>query len=208
MNLERLPVHRFLLKVVLWLPLCFLVWYLSARFWLHPVWQALDWGFTRFLPNAIDEISRNGHVMEVITRIKPSQMAVRGQGAVLSFDVNPLVYAYCLPLYAGLTLAAPAHTRLRKSAYLVLGLIALLPVVAWGSGFEILKTLAFTLETDTASYVNFSGGRRELIAWGYQFGFLILPGVMPLALWIALHRDFLRELAPGLLTQVSGTEDS
>ncbi len=207
MILEHLPVHRFLVKVILWLPFCFALWYLLADYWLYPIWLALDWGCIKFLPNAIDEVLRNGHIMEVITRIKPSQALSQGTGGIISFDVNPLVYSYSLPLYAGLTLAAPAHSRPRKAAYLLLGLLALMPFVLWGAIFETLKTLAFTLSADTASFLNFSGARKELVAWGYQFGFLILPGVMPLAIWIALHRDFLRELAPGMLPEEK-TEDA
>lgn len=199
MNWDTLPVHRFLLKVILWLPVCFLVWYLLAAYWLTPIVMVMKWGFTEFLPNAISDIRQNGYVIEVMTRFKPSHMDARVPGTVLSADINPLIYAYSLPLYAGLTLAAPTRSKGRKAVYLSVGLIALMPFILWGASFDLLKTLAFTMSADTVSYLDFSGGRRELIGWGYQFGYLILPGVMPLAIWIALHRNFLQELAPGLL---------
>lgn len=201
MNWEALPVHRFLLKVILWLPLCFLVWYLLAAYWLAPVVTIMDWGFASFLPNAISDIRQNGYVIEVMTRFKPSNLEARVSGAVLSVDINLLIYAYSLPLYAGLTLAAPVRSKGRKALYLLAGLIGLIPFILWGATFDLLKTLAFNMSADTASYLDFSGGRREFIGWGYQFGYLILPGVMPLAIWIALHREFLQQLAPGLLSR-------
>lgn len=198
MDAARPSVHRFLLRVVLWLPPSFLLWYLLAEFWLYPIGWGLDWIFPRFLPSVIQQVEHQGHLMEVVTRITPSQPVPGAQAGVLSFEINPLIYSYSLPLYAGLTLAAPAHSARRKAAYLLAGLIALLPFIFWGASFETLKILAFTMGSDTASYVDFSGIRRQLIGWGYQFGYLILPGVMPLAVWIALHRDFLGDLAPGL----------
>jgi hypothetical protein len=121
--MARHTVHRFLVKALLWLPVCFAAWYVTAEFWMYPVWATLDWGFTKFLPSIVDEIERHGRVIEVITRVKPSNVATHGQGAVLSFDINPLVYSYSLPLYAGLTLAAPALSKTRKAAYLAIGQI-------------------------------------------------------------------------------------
>ncbi len=199
------PVHRFLIQVLLWLPVCFLAWYWLAGVWLWPVWWLVQGLFTATLPTLVGDVEMNGRLFELVTRLKTrSEM---GAG-VLSLDVRPLVYAYSLPLYAALTLSAPARTRLRKALYLVLGLLALLPFVVWGASFEILKHLAFTLGSETAPFVDFSGGRREFIGWGYQFGYLILPGVAPLVLWIALHRDFLQDLAPGFFRQTAPDADS
>ena len=102
-----------------------------------------------------------------------------------------------------MTLAAPAASKGIKALYLGAGLLVLLPFIAWGTGFDILKHLAFTLGAQTAPYLDLTGIKRELIGWGYQFGYLILPGVVPLAIWIALHRQFLLELAPGLMQRVA-----
>jgi len=188
-------LHRFLLRAVLWLPVCFALWYLSANFWLAPVRALLDHLLQARLPNVVDSLAGQGHVFELLTRLRPANAP--HADALLSFELNPLIYAYCLPLYAGLTLATPSASRLRMMRNLLVGLVLLLPVVAWGTGFEILKTLAFTLAAETGAYLDFSGLRREMVAWGYQFGYLVLPGVTPLAIWIGFNRDFLASLAPG-----------
>ena len=208
MMLPHHPVHRFLIKVLLWLPICFLLWYWLAEFWIFPIRLAMDSLFSAFLPAVIDSIEGHGPLLEVVTRLKTSQMPGMAAQGILTFEVSPLVYAYSLPLYAALTLAAPAVSKGRKALYLLIGLLVLLPFIAWGSGFDTLKQLAFALGAETAPYVDFTGIRRELIGWGYQFGTLILPGVAPLALWIALHRGFLEELAPALLNQEASDSGS
>jgi hypothetical protein len=204
MILTTHPIHRFLLKVLLWLPVCFMLWYLLADYWLAPIHWAMQSLFVSFLPSVISEVEGQGRLLEVVTRLN----APLGYAAdsILTFEIQPLVYAYSLPLYAALTLAAPAVSKTAKALYLGLGLLALMPFIAWGTGFDILKHLAFTLSAETASYIDFSGGKKELIGWGYQFGYLILPGVMPLAIWIALHRQFLQELAPSLTTGITESE--
>jgi hypothetical protein len=204
MSLLKHPIHRFLFKVLLWLPACFFLWYWLSGYWLAPIHWAMNTLFVKFLPSVISEIEGQGHLLEVVTRLNAPQGYAAG--GILTFEIRPLVYAYSLPLYAALTLAAPAANHARKALYLGLGLLALLPFIAWGTGFDILKHLAFTLGAETASYIDFSGGRKELIVWGYQFGYLILPGVVPLAIWIALHRQFLQQLAPTLGTRTTEPE--
>lgn len=185
--------RAFIVRTLFWLPLCFAVWYLSANYWLAPIRLICDALFTNLLPGLIATIEAGDHVLECVTRLR----AGPGGAGVLSFDVNPLAYAYGLPLYASLTLAAPSSSRSRKLALVLFGLVALTPILIWSVSFDILKTLAFNLGLASAAHADFSGARREIIAWGYQFGTLILPGVAPLALWFASQRAFLRALMPG-----------
>jgi hypothetical protein len=192
------PVTRFLARVLVLLPACFALWYLTAPYWLYPLWAGLDSLMPKFLPSLLSGVERHGHLFEVITRVTPSGASAALQGAVITFEVNPLSYAYSLPLYTGLVLAAPTRPAWRKVGFLGIGLLILAPALVWGASFDILKTLVVTLAADTAPYAGFSRVAREFIVWADQFGYLVLPGVLPLAIWIGLHRDFLRELAPAL----------
>jgi hypothetical protein len=45
-----------------------------------------------------------------------------------------------------------------------------------------------------ASQTGFSAWQREVIAFAYQFGTLILPTVVPAILWVLLHRGFLERM--------------
>jgi hypothetical protein len=52
--------------------------------------------------------------------------------------------------------------------------------------FDWLKQVA--IDTGAAP---FSPAARELIAFGYQFGYLVLPTLVPVMLWVAMDRRFL-----------------
>jgi len=96
-----------------------------------------------------------------------------------------------LPLFAALTLAARGDRRWRT---LMLGYGVLLPFVAWGTLADFLKNVAITAAPAVVSQAGFSGWQRELIAFAYQFGSLILPAVVPAVVWVLTHRRFLERL--------------
>ena len=110
-----------------------------------------------------------------LTSLKPGQAVA---GGTVSVDVNMLLYAYGLPMFAALVLAArePAWPRI-----LLVGCVAILPFVAWGIVADVLKNIAITAGPAVASQAGFSAGAREVIAFAFQFGSLILPTVVPAA---------------------------
>ena len=77
---------------------------------------------------------------------------------------------------------------------LAIGYVVLLPVVAWGAVADFLKNIAMTAGPAIASQTGFSAGKRESIAFAFQFGSLILPTVVPAAVWVLTHRSFLERL--------------
>jgi hypothetical protein len=64
----------------------------------------------------------------------------------------------------------------------------------WGVLADFLKGIAIVAPAVIASQTGFTGVQREIIAFGYQFGSLILPAVVPGVLWVLLHRAFLERL--------------
>ncbi|HZQ63413.1 MAG TPA: exosortase H-associated membrane protein, partial [Casimicrobiaceae bacterium] len=108
--------------------------------------------------------------------------------ATVTVEVNCLLYAFGMPLFAALTLAGTEANRLR---ILAIGYVALLPVVAWGVLADFLKNVAITSGPLVASQTGFSSAQREVIAFAFQFGSLILPTVIPAIVWVLTHRAFL-----------------
>ena len=105
------PIERFLLRVVLWLPPLFVLWYLLAPLLLAPVAGWSHWLLTTWFPQAITGVERQGISLEILTRF---MMAAPADGATppgatgtLTFSLNALKYAYGWPLLLALTLAAP-----------------------------------------------------------------------------------------------------
>lgn len=183
------PVGRFVLKVLVWLPLAFLVWYMLAGPLLWPMRPLLDFGFGS-LSQLVDHV-RLAHgqlIFETTLEVK----APDGRTGLAVVEVNALKYTYNLPLLVALLYAASdkyfTFTRL-AAIYLLL-----LPFQLWGVSFDFLSQLVFHAGPDVARQVGIEGLGRELVALGYQFGYLMLPPISAAAIWFLLNRDFVMEL--------------
>jgi hypothetical protein len=182
------PLPRFVVHILAWLPVTFVVWYYAAPMLLQPAMALAALVLHSGFGDIVRDVTSDGATAQVLTTLRPGQAAGRGQ---VSVDVNMLLYAYGMPMYAALVLAARAP---RWPVILVLGLVAMLPFVAWGIVADALKNLAITSGPAVASQTGFSHVQREVIAFAFQFGTLILPTVVPAAIWVLTHRRFLERL--------------
>jgi hypothetical protein len=182
---------RFVLRALVWLPLTFALWYFAAPILLWPV-RALCGAVARVLfGDLVASVEMTGATLSFLTTLRPGSAV--GGGAV-SVDVNLLLYAFGLPLFVALTLAARSANWART---LLVGYVALLPFIVWGALADLLKNIALTTSPLVASQAGFSPVQRELIAFAYQFGALILPAVAPAVVWLSTHRSFLDRLRRG-----------
>ena len=183
------PVLRFVGKALAWLPAAFAVWYFTAPILLFPA-RLLAEAFTRIaLPDLVRAVSQSGAVYTFATTLKPG-IATIASGNI-TVDVNALLYAFGLPLYVSLVLAALEPGWPRK---LAIGYLVIIPTVAWGVVADFLKNVAITSGPLVASQTGFSAWQREVIAFAFQFGSLILPTVVPAVVWVVTHRAFLERL--------------
>jgi hypothetical protein len=183
----RSPLARFVLTVVAWLPLTFAAWYFAAPALMILV-RALCAIAVLPFGDLVREVERAGSTLNFVTSLKPGQAA---GGGVISVSVDGLLYSFGMPMFAALTLAAREPKRW---AILAIGLLALLPFVAFGAVADFLKNVAITASPLVASQAGFSAPQRELIAFAYQFGTLILPTVVPAVVWVLSHRAFLERM--------------
>ena len=195
------PVKTFLLKVLLWIPVCFAVWYYLRGVIGVPTYFGVKAIMTSLFPDIIRNIEFHGHQVNVVLQFTPENLPgleiPPGQVAEMIFSVNSLMYGYGIPLYTGLVLASPGTER-EKWFRWILGFAILVLAQIWGVSFDILKTLLFRMDPAISAGLGFSPLQKELTVLGYQFGYLILPAVTPLVLWIGFHQAFITELAPGL----------
>ena len=182
------PLTRFVAATFAWLPVTFGLWYLLGPILLWPVRLLVQLVARAGFGDLVRTIESGGPSLAFITTLKPGEGAGAG---VVSVDVNMLVYAFGMPLFAALTLAAREASWWRT---LALGYVVMLPFVAWGVLADFLKGIAIAASSAIASQTGFSPWQRELIAFAYQFGSLILPAVVPAVLWVLLHRAFLERL--------------
>ncbi len=147
MQRVRLPdvseVKGFALRVFLWLPVVFVVWYFLSILWISPFAALMD--LVMVACARCSEAMCGGTVPTVITRLSlipgDSQAGVAGD---ILFDLNPLKYGYSVPLYTALVLASVGRdlTRIRRWIF---GMLVLCMVMFFGSATDLLKTLVFDL---------------------------------------------------------------
>jgi len=182
-------VPRFVLRALCWLPVAFAVWYFTAPFLLWPAKLLVDLVARAGLSDLVRAVEQAGTVYTFATTLKPGQ-AMAATGTV-TVDVNTLLYAFGLPLYAALVLAAREPGWPRK---LAIGYAVIIPFVAWGVLADFLKNVAIAAGPLVASQTGFSALQREVIAFAYQFGSLVLPTVVPAVVWVVTHRAYLERL--------------
>jgi hypothetical protein len=187
---DSLP--RFVLRVVAWLPLTFAVWYLAAPLLVWPV-ALLAELITRSTFDWVKSVEQMGPLITFVTSLKPDEGAnAAGVKAVISVESNVLLFSFGLPMLAALILAAQEP---RRVGMLLIGYAVLLPFQTFSVVADFLKNAAILAGPAVASQTNLDAWQREVIAFCYQFGTLILPTVAPAIVWVLMHRRFLERLS-------------
>jgi hypothetical protein len=188
------PLARFILYVTLWLPVCFGAWYFLAILWVGPVATVTGGMTARLLPEVVESVKANGSALQILTLVQVTGANIPERAVCeIVVDINPLTYAYGLPLYTSLLLASPGAEGEKWSRWL-LGAMLLFAVVIFGVVANLLKVLVLDLHGHTEALISMTGWGKELIAVGYQFGYLILPPVVPVILWLVQFRDYVPRL--------------
>ncbi len=193
-------LKAFLLRAVLWLPLAFFFWVLWRQLFIAPVTLLVNQLLTGVWPEQFYAVIQTGHELEVqVLMAVPEETARLGQGRpVLGIPVNPLIYGYGLPLFAGLVICTPLSHAIR-ALQILLGWLVIALVQSWGSIWETFQTLHFQLgENGGAEVMAQIGVGASPTALAYQFGYLILPGVVPVIFWLMLNGRFIESLVPQL----------
>ncbi len=185
---QRRPLFRFILATLAWLPVTFALWYVLAPALLLPAELIVHGVGAAFLGDLVRSVEAHGAVLSFVTTLRPGEARAGGE---LTVDVNMLLYAFGLPLFVALTLAARQRPVWRT---LLIGYAAMLPFIAWGVLADFLKNIAITASPLVASQTGFGPRARDMIAFAYQFGSLILPAVVPAVAWVLTHRSFLERL--------------
>jgi len=189
------PIREMALGAVLWLPLCFFLWFYLASPIVFPVSWLTNVVLSGLVPGIVDHVQQFGYILEVQTLLPPERVvAGAGQGTpVIVLQLNPMIYAYGFPLLAGLVMATPTSGR-RRALQIVLGYLVLVPVQVWGVSWEVLKTVGFELGPGGEQAIRAAGLNLDVVGLCYQFGYLIFPAVTPIIIWLLSNRRFLEVL--------------
>ncbi len=215
---ETQSPKKLLLKIVAWLPLCFIIWYYAAPILLWPVYALVQVLLNGLFPHAIDSWGFLGHDFEVFTSFNSDWISPpnsQNQQGEITIQVNALKYSYGLPLLCAMTLALPGSYG-PKIRSVSIGFCILIFAQTWGVCFEIIKVMIFEIGAVINQRAGSSSGKdlaqfcmqmnevgcypvsRNVIGLCYQLGYLILPSISPLLIWAYFNLDYLQSIAPNL----------
>ncbi len=185
----RNSVYPFLARGAFFLPLCIGLWYWQAEWFNAPAALLSKWIIQWLFDDWVRSVEWSGRVLTVITNIDLPAVAVpaerSGQVATAVAQTNTLLFGFGLPLFAALILAGADKGSSRK---LLSGALILVPVQGWGIVFAILRQVAYLGGPAVSAKAGFSPWQIDGILVGAQLGYLILPSVAPIALWLAFNR--------------------
>jgi len=180
----------FILRLLIFLPVSFVLWYYLAGYLLIPVGWFSSAGIEMLASGKLESLSVSGKMMVLETNLQVQ--TPDGRTGFLLLEMNPLVYCWNLPLLTAMTLSAGLGRLL--GLRLAAAYVGLLPFQAWGVTFEFLKLTALQYGPEISQQMGHGSLGREFIALGYQFGFLMLPVISASGLWIVTHRWFIRDV--------------
>lgn len=181
---------RFFLLTILWLPVWFAFWYLSASVVLMPAVWLSQWILNLLHPGLIENVEGLARELHFVTGIEVAVPdAPPDAVGQIVVGVNALIYAWNLPVLLALLFAA--EERFFSYGRLAIAYFGLLPLHVWGITFDVLKTLTLQSGNEAYAAIGYFGWQLELIGLGYQFGYLMLPVIGATTIWIMMNRRLL-----------------
>lgn len=189
---DAVDIRQFFLLAMLWLPLGFAAWFYLAGLMSFPVSGLSRWILVGGIPTLFESLTQIDYHFEIKSAIPASsellQLANRTVGNY-AFDVQPMIYGYGLPVMFGLVMSTPMAAR-RRAIQLLVGFCAVVLVQTWGVCFESLKTAMFSMGPVAGAKIVEAGFNPTVVAFCYQMGYLVLPSLTPVILWVAMNQEF------------------
>lgn len=192
MSADSRYLKRFLLAVVIWLPLAFLGWAVLSSVLVYVPGKLTGWLLSSLWPSLFDGAIHSGANWQAASSIMVRQPGSSALGQLV-FDLNPMMYGYSLPLFFGLVMATQL-TPWQRGLQCLIMLPVLWAVQVFGMIGGALKLVTFDGGPQAAAAARAAGLLPDVVALCYQFGYLILPAVVPVVLWVVLNRRFIDAL--------------
>jgi hypothetical protein len=225
MQSSAVEIFRFFARAMMWLLVGFACWYFAWQALITPPVLVSKLALNQFSALTVTQmridaaarrlqVSVDGYVSspEQQLGISPKQFdpnwrrdtSIATAAKNLTVEISPLHYAIGLPLFFALVFAARERKMLAK---LLLGTVVILLAQSVSVTFDVLQQLVLNPTTAMFFSHSFSAFDRNIIALGYQLGSLILPTVIPVVLWVAMHKKMLLGLmAAGAIDDEDGAK--
>ena len=189
-------IRQLLISTVLFLPLCFFIWFYAASLLVLPVKYLLQLIVTWWQPDLFNQVSQHQYLLNVETLIFPTQ-SFQGQEdklAVLEVTVNPMLYGYGLAVISGLVMSIPELKTSKRFLQIIMGYVLIIFIQTFGSFWELIKTLLLQSGVDAQNAILDVGLNPNFVALMYQLSYLIIPAVVPVAYWIIMNNKFISRI--------------
>lgn len=180
----------FVASALAWMIALTLVWSKLSPWTSYPVATLSRVALQQGAPMWVRKVDQRVGVMEVEAAIAMPVPDAGGRRADIVVEVDPGRYAYGLPIFLALLLAARTRGRGWRAAA---GYLLLLPAQAFSVTMFVLIQMVLYAQTD-ARILNVAQWQLEAIVYGYQIGSLVVPTLVPIMLWLWLDRRFFREV--------------
>ena len=180
----------FVLSALGWMVALTLLWTQVSRWTSYPVGALAHIALEQGAPMWVRSVQHSVGAMEVDSTIAVSIPEAGHRMAEITVEVNPARYAYGLPIFIALLLAARGPRRLSRALG---GYALLLPVQAFSLTMYVLMQMVLYAQT-SARVLRVEQWQVEAIVYGYQIGSLVLPTLAPILLWLWLDRQFFTDV--------------
>ena len=193
---SKTAIKQLIVSTVLYLPLCFFIWFYASGLLVIPVKYLLQMILSFWQADLFNTVVQNQHLLTIETLIFPS-ISLPGQGdklAVLDVEVNPMIYGYGIAVISGLILSMPVLKTSKKIVQIIMGYCLVVLIQTMGVFWELLKHLLFEAGIDAQKAILETGLSVDIKGLMYQLSYLILPAVVPIAYWIIINNSFIGEI--------------
>ncbi len=171
-----------------------LLWTQVSPWLSYPVGALSHVALEQATPMWVRTVHQRVGQLEVDTTVEIVAPGSGGRRGEVMLDADPGRYAFGLPIFLALLLAAWGAARTPGRAWrAALGYLMLLPVQAFSLVMYLLMQLVTATQLD-ARALRVDPWQIEAIVFGYQVGVLVLPTLAPVLVWLLLDRRFFTEV--------------
>ena len=180
----------FVLSAFGWIVALTLLWSQVSAWTSYPVGVLSHIALEQGAPMWVRQVQLKPGHMEVDTSVAVPVAEAGGRRAEITIDADPARYAYGLPIFLALLLAARGPGRVVRA---VAGYVLLLPFQALSLTMYSLMQMLLAAQLNLR-FLRISQWQMEIIVYGYQVGALVLPTLVPILLWLWLDSRFVNDV--------------
>ena len=181
---------RFALFAFAGIVLITLLWTKLTPWVSYPIAVLSEVALHEVAPMWVREVHKKPGLIEVDTSVGVAVPSAGGQIADLVVDADPGRYAFGLPIFLALVLAAYAANRAPgRLSKAIGGYLILLPIQSFSLVMYLLMQVLVAARLDIRT-LRVDSWQVESIVFGYQVGVLVLPTLAPVLVWLLLDRKF------------------